>query len=149
MLRKLKRKQKKSASSLRFWWLTSKIYFRIKSLHVFELKQTNNTLLVANNKPTPSRHTWSKPPSPVVMSWIGNSPPNSVMFGGMRFRCMALFMQLYKSLHYEEKNAEKKGWISSKVLQNWVKLQVFFILLRTMPWWLHTDKLIIALTFRV
>lgn len=71
------------------------------------------------------------------------------MFGGMRFRCMALFMQLYKSLHYEEKNAEK---IRVNIVENSSKLSqitAFFILLTTMPWWLHTNKLIIALTFRV
>lgn len=35
------------------------------------------------------------------------------MFGGMRFRCMALFMQLYKSLHYEEKNTEIMNIVES------------------------------------
>lgn len=33
------------------------------------------TLLVAKSNPTPSKQTWSKPPSPVVQSWTGNSPP--------------------------------------------------------------------------
>lgn len=37
-----------------------------------------HTLLFANSRPTPSMQTWSRPPSPVLISWTGNSPPNSV-----------------------------------------------------------------------
>lgn len=35
------------------------------------------TLLFANSKPTPSRHTCKRPPSPVAKSCTGNSPPSS------------------------------------------------------------------------
>ena len=74
--------------SIRKWVISSIILIdSIRKIHQFEIYKKKEvkeeeekfklyvTLLVAKSNPTPSKQTWSKPPSPVVQSWTGNSPP--------------------------------------------------------------------------
>lgn len=64
--------------------------FSLNKIHQLKLKRRIGeeeklyfTLLVAKSNPTPSKQTCNNPPSPVVQSCTGNSPPRNKNFSNL------------------------------------------------------------------